>query len=89
MAIGELLMMTPLLMKDGRYEESVTILLFIDMQLIQECFELLQKHLSVKKYKKDLNDAKEAKLCAIAEDSCKEMLNNFKSTGLQRCTRRT
>ena len=51
MAIGELPMMTPLLMKDGRYEESVTILLFIDMQLIQECFELLQKHLSVKKYK--------------------------------------
>jgi hypothetical protein len=54
MATGELQMITALLMKDGRYEESVAILLFSDMQLIQGCFELLQKHLSAKKYKKDL-----------------------------------
>ena len=56
MATGELQMITALLMKkDGRYEESVAILLlFTDMQLIQGCFELLQKHLSAKKYKKDL-----------------------------------
>jgi hypothetical protein len=67
MATGELQMMTALLMKDGRYEESIPIMLFADMQLIQGCFELLQKHLSAKKYKKDLNDAEDAKLCAIAE----------------------
>ncbi len=66
-------MMTALLMKDGRYEESVAILSFTDMQLIQGCFELLQKHLSAKKYKKDLNDAKEAELCTIAEDCFKEI----------------
>jgi hypothetical protein len=72
-ATGELQMMTALLMKDGRYEESVAILLYIDIQLIQGCFELLQKHLSTKKYKKDLNDAKEAGLCAIAEDCFKEI----------------
>ena len=66
MATSELQMMTALLMKDGRYEESVAVLLFTDMQLIQGCFELLQKHLSAKKYKKDLNDTKEAELCAIA-----------------------
>jgi hypothetical protein len=35
MATGELQMMTALLMKDGRYKESVAILLFTDMQLIQ------------------------------------------------------
>ncbi len=66
-------MITALLMKDGRYEESVAILLFTDMQLIQGCFELLQKHLSAKEYKKDLNDAKETELCAIAEDCSKEI----------------
>jgi hypothetical protein len=44
---------------------KVAILLFTDMQLIGGCFELLQKHLSAKKSKKDLNDAKEAELCAI------------------------
>jgi hypothetical protein len=43
------------------------------MQLIQGCFELLQKHLSAKKYKKGLNDAKEAELCAIAEDCFKDI----------------
>ena len=68
MATGELQMMTALIMKDGRYEDSVATLLFTDMQLIQGCFELLQKHLSAKKYKKDLNNAKEAELCAIGED---------------------
>ncbi len=68
MATSELQMMTALLMKDGRYEESVAVLLFTDMQLIQGCFELLQKHLSTKTYKKGLNDAKEAEFCAIAED---------------------
>ena len=73
MATGELQMMAALLMKDGRYEESVAILSFTDMQLIQGCFELLQKHLSAKKYEKDLNDAKEAELCAIAEDCFKEI----------------
>jgi hypothetical protein len=67
MTTGALQMMTALLMKDGRYEEFVTILSVADMQLIQGCFELLQKHLSAKTYNKDLNDAKEAKLCAIAE----------------------
>ena len=48
MATCELQMMTALLMKDGRYEESVAILSLTDMQLIQGCFELLQKHLSAK-----------------------------------------
>ncbi len=75
MVTGELLMMTALLMRYGRYEESVAILLLTDMQLIQGCFELLQKHQSAKKYKKDLNDAKEAELCAIAEDCFKEIKN--------------
>ncbi len=73
MATGELQMMTALLMKDGRYKESVAILLFTDMQLIQGWIELLQKHLSAKKYKKDLNDAKEAERCAIAEDCFKDI----------------
>jgi hypothetical protein len=73
MAKGELQMMTALLMKDGRYEESVAILLFIDMQLIQGRFELLQKLLSAKKYEKDLNDTKKAELCAIAEDRFKDI----------------
>jgi hypothetical protein len=45
------------------------------MQLIQGCFELLQKHLSAKKYKKDLNDAKEAEHYAIAEDHFKDIKN--------------
>ncbi len=61
MATGELQMMTTLLMRDGRYDTSVAILSFTDMQLIQGCFELLQSHLSAKKYEKDLMDAKEAK----------------------------
>jgi hypothetical protein len=73
MATGELQMMMALPMKDGRYEEAVAILLLTDMQLIQGCFELLQKHLSAKKYKNDLNDAKEAELCVIAEDCFKEI----------------
>jgi hypothetical protein len=73
MATGELQMMTALLMKDGRYEESVAVLLFTDVQHIQGCFELFQKHLSAKKYKKDLNDAKETELCAIADDHFKEI----------------
>jgi hypothetical protein len=73
MATDELQMITALLMKDGRYEESVAILLlFTDMQLIQGCFELLQKHLSAKKYTKGLNDAKEAELCAFAEACFKD-----------------
>ncbi len=42
MTTGELQMMTAHLMKDGRYEESVAIQLFTNMQLIQGCFELLQ-----------------------------------------------
>ena len=66
-------MMMALPMKDGRYEEAVAILLLTDMQLIQGCFELLQKHLSAKKYKNDLNDAKEAELCVLAEDCFKEI----------------
>jgi hypothetical protein len=41
MATDELQMMPALLMKDGRYEESVAILLLTDMKLIQGCFELL------------------------------------------------
>jgi hypothetical protein len=41
--------------------------------LIQGSFDLLQKHLSAKKYEKDLNDDKEAELCAIAEDCFKEI----------------
>jgi hypothetical protein len=49
MATGELQMMTALLMKDGRNDKSVAILSFTDMQLIQGCLELLQKHLSAKK----------------------------------------
>jgi hypothetical protein len=52
---------------------KVAILLFTDMQLIGGCFELLQKHLSAKKSKKDLNDAKEAELCAIVEVCFKEI----------------
>jgi hypothetical protein len=67
MSTGELQMMTSLLMKDGRYEASATILSFPDMQLIQACFELLQRHLSAKKYEKDLIDAKEAELQKAAE----------------------
>jgi hypothetical protein len=43
------------------------------MQLIQGFFELLQKHLSAKKYEKDLNDAKEAELGAIAENCFKDI----------------
>jgi hypothetical protein len=39
------------------------------------CFKPLQKHLSAKKYKKDLNDTKEAELCAIAEDHFKDIKN--------------
>ncbi len=69
----ELQMMTALLMKDRRNEESVAILWLTDMQLIQGCFELLQMLLSAKKYEKDLNDAKEAELCAIAEDRFKDI----------------
>jgi hypothetical protein len=72
MARGELQMMTALLMMDGRCEASVAILSFTDTQRIQGCFELLQKHLSAKKYEKDLNDAKESELCAIAEDCFKD-----------------
>jgi hypothetical protein len=81
MATGELQMMTALLMKDGRYEESVAILSFIDMQLIQGCFELLQKHLSAKKYKKGFNDAKEAEQSAIAEDHFKEIKGQVHERG--------
>ncbi len=73
MTTGELQIMTAILMKDGRYEESVATLSLNDMQLIQGCFELLQKHLFPKNYKKDLNDAKEAELCAIAEDCFKDI----------------
>jgi hypothetical protein len=73
MATGELQMVTALLMMDGRYKEPVAILSITNMQLIQGCFELLQKHLSAKKYEKDLNDAKEAELCAIAEDCFKDI----------------
>ena len=60
MATGELQMMTALLMRDGRYDASVAILSFTDIQLIQSCFELLQSHLSAKRYEKGLMDAKEA-----------------------------
>jgi hypothetical protein len=73
MATGELQMMTALLMKDGRYEESVAVLSFTGMQLIERCLKLLQKHLSGKKYEKDLNDAKETELCAIADDHFEEI----------------
>jgi hypothetical protein len=52
MATGELQMMTALLMKDGRYEDSVAILSFTDMQRIQGCFELLQKHCRQKSTRK-------------------------------------
>jgi hypothetical protein len=52
MATGELQMVTALLMMDGRYKESVAILSLTDMQLIQGCFELLQKHLLAKKYER-------------------------------------
>ncbi len=54
LATGELQMMTALLMRDGRYDTSVAILSFTDIQLIQGCFELLQSHLSAKKYEMDL-----------------------------------
>ena len=60
MATGELQMMTALLMRDGRYDTSVAIMSFTDMQLIQGCFELLLSHLSAKKFEKDLMDAEEA-----------------------------
>jgi hypothetical protein len=68
MVKGELQMMTALLRMDGRYELSVAMVSFTDMQLIRGCFELLQSHLSAKKYEKELMDAKEEELHEIAKD---------------------
>ena len=64
-------------MKDGRYDTSVAILSFVDMQLIKGCFEELQRHLSAKKYEKDQIDAKEAELCEIAQDHFKETEHEY------------
>jgi hypothetical protein len=57
----ELQMMTSLRMQDDRNEASVPIS-FTNMQLIQGCFELLQSHLSAKKYEKGLTDVNDADL---------------------------
>lgn len=77
MATGELQMMTALLMMDGRYEASAAIISFTDMQLIQGCFELLQRHLSAKKYEKDLMGAKEEELREVAEELFKDIDNEY------------
>jgi hypothetical protein len=75
MATGELQMMNALLRMDGRYGASVVIVSFTDMQLIKGCFELLQSHLSAKKYEKELMDAKEEELREIAKDLFQEINN--------------
>ena len=59
----------------GSYEASVAMVSFTDMQLIKGCFELLQSHLSAKKYEKELMDAKEEELREIAKDLFQEINN--------------
>jgi hypothetical protein len=75
MTMGELQMMTAFLRMDGRYEASVAMVSFTDMQLIKGCFELLQSHLSAKKYEEELMDAKEEELREIAKDLFQEIIN--------------
>ena len=59
---GQLQMMTALLLKDGRYDASVAVISCTDIQMIEGCFEILQRHLSAKKYRNDLMEAKRQEL---------------------------
>ena len=54
--------MIALLLKDGRYDASVAVISLTDAQMIKACVEVLQSHVSAKKHRNNLMEAKSKEL---------------------------